>query len=230
MLISLKNFEKDGKSYGQYYENDKLFIFFGSKNFEKEHFSFFPNVQFQFLKQTHGNNVVYFDRFTEDVICADAHLTATKNLALVIQTADCLPILVYDQYHKWILAIHAGWRGVENKISKIALEQFTKASRTPLLSMFVGPHIQLESFEVDEDVAHKLRNCTQTDNTNFIHDKQKNKYFVDLKKTVHTQVQELPIQIRELYFSNIDTLTNEDYSSYRRLKNPCRNWSFIYLK
>jgi YfiH family protein len=230
MLISLKNFEKDGTLYGQYYENDELFLFFGNKNFEKDHFSFFPNIKFQFLKQVHGNNVVYFDRHMDDTVYADAHFTATKNLALVIQTADCLPIMVYDQHHKWIMGIHAGWRGVENKITKIALDQFTKVSRTPLLSMFVGPHIQSESFEIDEDVAQKLRSCTEVENNHFTHDQLKNKYRADLKKIVHAQTQELPIQIQELYFSEVDTFTDKNYSSYRRLKNPCRNWSFIYLK
>mgnify|MGYP006331453397 CR=1 FL=1 len=50
------------------------------------------------------------------------------------------------------------------------------------------------------------------------------------EKIVHAQIQELPIQLQQLFFSDVDTLTNNDYSSYRRLKSPCRNWSFIYLK
>jgi YfiH family protein len=230
MLISLKNYEKDNVLYGQYFESDHLFIFFGNKNFEKEHFSLFPSIKFQLLKQVHGNNIVYFDRHTEDVIYADAHFTATKKLALAIQTADCLPIMAYDQHHKWIMGIHAGWRGVENKITKLAIEQFSKVSRTPLLSLFVGPHIQSNSFEVDGDVAEKLRHCTLNENTNFKYDEVKKKYFFDLKKTVHAQAEELHVQIQELYFSNTDTLTDETYSSYRRQKTPCRNWSFIYLK
>lgn len=230
MLISLKNFERDGKVFGQYFEDDSVFIFFGNKNFEKEHFSFFPGVQFQFLKQVHGNEVVYIDRFTDEVIHADAQFTGTKNLALVIQTADCLPILGYDKNQRWIYAAHAGWRGVENRILINTLQKFIKNAHTPLISIFVGPHIQLTSFEVDKDVADKLRACTDTENGHYTYDETKNKYFVNLKKIVHAQAQELPIQIQELYISNIDTFTNENYSSFRRLKNPCRNWSFIYLK
>lgn len=230
MLISLKKFEADGIEYGEYFETDEVFIFFGNNRFEKEHLSFFPDIQFQFLKQVHGNNVVYFDRPTEEIVYADAHFTATKKLALAIQTADCLPIMVYDQHSKWVLAIHAGWRGVENKITKLAIEQFTKVARLPLISMFVGPHIQPQSFEVDAEVAHKLQKCTLNENENYIFDEKKNKYFYDLKKTVHTQVEELHVQIQELYISTTDTLTDDSYSSYRRQKSPCRNWSFIYLK
>ncbi|MES2768510.1 MAG: polyphenol oxidase family protein [Bdellovibrionota bacterium] len=230
MLISLKTFDKNGKVYGQYYENDQVFLFFGNKHFEKEHFSFFPSIQFQFLKQVHGNKVVHFDRYTDELHQADGHYTATKNLGLVIQTADCLPILAYDQHNKWIMGLHAGWRGVENKITKIGLEQFTKESRSPLISVYVGPHIQYKSFEVDEDVAMKLIKCTEIDHGQYIHDEDTHKYFFNLKKIVHAQMLELPIQIQELYFSNIDTMTNEEYSSFRRQKASCRNYSFIYLK
>ena len=229
MLISLKNFIHDGKIYGQYYENNEVFIFFGNKNFEKEHFSFFTHITPQFLKQIHSNNVVYFDRHTEELHQADGHFTATKGLALCIQTADCLPIMIYDQHRKWIMALHAGWRGVENKITKIGLEKFTKESRIPLVSMFVGPHIQYKSFEVDTDVAEKLKNCVGSE-IESVFDDYTNKHFINLKKIVHAQALELPIQIQELYFSNVDTLTNEEFSSFRRQKGPCRNWSFIYLK
>lgn len=230
MLISLKSFEKNGRVFGQYYENDQVFLFFGNKHFEKEHFSFFPEIQFQFLKQVHGNNVVHFDRHTDELHHADGHYTATKKLGLVIQTADCLPILAYDQHQKWILAIHAGWRGVENKITKVGLERLSKEARTPLASIYIGPHIQYKSFEVDEDVAMKLLKCTEKEHGQYVHDEDTNKYFINLKKVVHAQILELPIQIQELYFSNIDTQTNEEYSSFRRQKGPCRNYSFIYLK
>lgn len=230
VLISLKTFERDGKVYGHYFENNEVFLFFGNKQFEKEHFSFFPNIQFQFLKQIHSNNVVYFDRKEEALHSADGHYTGTKNLGLVIQTADCLPILFYDHHGKWVMAIHAGWKGVENKITKIGIERFCKQFSTPIFSMFVGPHIQYKSFEVDEDVALRLRKCTEPENSAYVHDEDTNKYFINLKKIVHAQALEMPIQIKELYFSGIDTLTNDQYSSFRRQKGPCRNYSFIYIK
>lgn len=230
MLISLKEFKKGGVIFGEYFENDSIYIFFGNKNFDKNHFSFFPSIQFQFLKQEHGNTVVHMDRFYEGPIHADAHYTGTKNLALVIQTADCLPVLGYNKNQKWVYAAHAGWRGVENRIIPKTIEIFKENVHTPLLSLFIGPHIQQESFEVDEDVALKLKKCTTPENGHFTYDQSKNKYHVSLKKIVHAQSLELPIRIQELYISKIDTFTNEDYSSYRRLKNPCRNWSFIYLK
>jgi YfiH family protein len=230
MLISLKKFKKNEKIFGEYFENDSIYIFFGNKNFEKEHFSFFPKIQFQFLKQVHGNDIVHIDRFCEDTILADAQYTGTKNLALVIQTADCLPVLGYDKNQKWIYAAHAGWRGVENRIIPKTIGVFKNNSHTPLLSIFIGPHIQQQSFQVDEDVALKLKKCTNPENGHFIYDESKNKYYFNLKEIVHAQSLELPIQIQELYISKVDTFTNKDYSSYRRLKNPCRNWSFIYLK
>ena len=42
---------------------------------------------------------------------ADAVITNKKNLPIGILTADCVPILIYDDTSKNIAAIHAGWKG-----------------------------------------------------------------------------------------------------------------------
>src|SRR5512139_1148507 len=42
---------------------------------------------------------------------ADALLTATEGVALAVQIADCLPVLIADPETKTIAAVHAGWRG-----------------------------------------------------------------------------------------------------------------------
>lgn len=229
MLIELKPFSKENLIYGHYYENEKYFVFFGNKNFKKEHFSFFPNIQFQFLKQVHGNNIAYFERHQEELLEADGHYTAIKNFALVIQTADCLPVLVFDEISQKIMALHAGWRGIENKIIPIGIGKLLKDSPHIKVSIFVGPHIQQNSFEVDLDVAQKILNSIRSKKSHYSFERNE-KYFVDLKKIVQQQVAEIPLIPQYAYYSDIDTKTNENYSSYRRLKEPCRNYSFIFLK
>jgi hypothetical protein len=42
---------------------------------------------------------------------ADGLITNTPNLPLVVFTADCIPILLYDPEKRAIGAVHAGWRG-----------------------------------------------------------------------------------------------------------------------
>ena len=38
-------------------------------------------------------------------------ITNKKEFPIAILTADCAPILIYDEKEKMIAAIHAGWKG-----------------------------------------------------------------------------------------------------------------------
>ena len=62
--------------------------------------------------QTHSDIVLEIDK--KGTYEADALITETKNLKLVVKTADCMPVVISDG--KKVGVIHIGWKGVENKI------------------------------------------------------------------------------------------------------------------
>ena len=69
--------------------------------------------QVQYLEQVHGTGVLRATRSTAaHQIVADAMWTDESGLALVIQTADCLSVLVAQSGGPCIGAAHAGWRGL----------------------------------------------------------------------------------------------------------------------
>ena len=49
---------------------------------------------------------------------ADAIITNKKKLPIAVLTADCVPILLYDNKNNMIAAIHAGWKGAYKGIIK----------------------------------------------------------------------------------------------------------------
>ena len=49
---------------------------------------------------------------------ADAIITNKKKLPIAVLTADCVPILLYDNNNNMIAAIHAGWKGAYKGIIK----------------------------------------------------------------------------------------------------------------
>ncbi|HJD97800.1 polyphenol oxidase family protein [Mailhella massiliensis] len=55
---------------------------------------------------------------------ADGMATSRPDLALMIKTADCQPILVAHASGRFVMAVHAGWRGNRQGYPQKAVEEF----------------------------------------------------------------------------------------------------------
>jgi YfiH family protein len=90
---------------------------------------------------------------------ADAVITNRPGLAIAVRTADCLPILIWDEVNKVVAAVHAGWRGSLNEIaSKAVLRlQSSFGSHPGDLWVGIGPAIGPCCYEVDGPVLKPLR-------------------------------------------------------------------------
>lgn len=208
-------------------ENEQILIFFGNKAFESQYQDIFPQYQFSFLKQVHGSQIVHTTTPFSKNVEADAQWTELHNIALVIQTADCLPVIITDKSFQKISALHAGWRGIENRIIPITLNSIF--NDTPI-NVFIGPHILKQSFEVDLEVKEQLLKCTNPPNEEFIFNENLGKYFVDLKNISKLQMEESH-RPHFYYHANTDTKSDLNLCSFRRDKKGAgRNISFIVKK
>ena len=68
------------------------------------------------LKQMHTDTIVIVDDSYQNNTRGDAMITTKKNIPLVIKTADCIPILLYDKENKVLALVHSGWKGTLNNI------------------------------------------------------------------------------------------------------------------
>ncbi len=86
---------------------------------------------------------------------ADALITNEPGLLLVVQTADCVPILLVDKKRRAIAAIHSGWRGTLQRIAEKALGRMQMEFGTRLRDVIaaLGPGIGQCCFEVGPEVA-----------------------------------------------------------------------------
>ena len=84
----------------------------------------------------------------------DAVMTNVPGVCIGVSTADCIPILLYDQQKRVGAAVHAGWRGTVQRIAKKAVEvmKATYGSSPSDLLAQIGPGISLKSFEVGQEV------------------------------------------------------------------------------
>lgn len=85
---------------------------------------------------------------------ADVIVTDDPSLALAIQTADCVPLLMADRRIGAVAAAHAGWRGLAAGGPMAAVEALTRAfgSCPADLVAALGPSISAPRYEVGADV------------------------------------------------------------------------------
>ena len=86
------------------------------------------------LKQIHSNKFHFIDKnlkLKNYNFEGDALITNKKEFPIAILTADCAPILIYDEKEKMIAAIHAGWKGAFKGIIKKTLNFMIKKGCDP---------------------------------------------------------------------------------------------------
>lgn len=215
------------------FQNEKIAVCFGGAaySFEKIQSEFKPlNLHFKKIKQTHSDIVVEANAAIQEKE-ADAHYTAQTNEALLIATADCMPIMIYCEQTHRVAAVHAGWRGIENRITEKTLKNLiTSGSTQKKFKFWVGPHIQQGSFEVEADVQALLAKAHYGLKSENYCVFKNNKYFINLKNILVSQIENMLNTPPEIVFFDIDTKTSLDYYSYRRDQNTRqRNLSFICL-
>ncbi|MEN8887398.1 MAG: polyphenol oxidase family protein, partial [Celeribacter marinus] len=80
---------------------------------------------------------------------ADALVTATKGLALVILTADCQPVLFADRDNGVIGAAHAGWRGaLDGILDRTVAAMVDLGAKRERITAVIGPCISQRAYEV----------------------------------------------------------------------------------
>jgi len=201
----------------------RAFYFFGSRFVGPDDLRrLFPQYQFCAVQQVHGRGVLHVEKAFEaaNLPEADALHTTTPGLAIVVKTADCVPILLSDDNQ--VCAVHAGWRGVANRI--LAAVQQNHPSFSPTQA-WIGPHIQMNSFEVGADVAQQLLAATPAEA------RGEWTTHVDLNKIVRAQLRALygdrPPRVDSC---DIDTVTDPRFHSFRRDRESSgRQYSFVVL-
>ena len=158
------------------------------------------------IKQIHSNKFIFINersKITNRSKKVDAIITDKKNFPIAILTADCIPILIYDDKRNMIAAIHAGWKGAFNGIIKNVLKfMFKKGCASKNTTVAIGPCISKNSYEVLKDFKNKF---IKKDKKNIIFFKDSNKkIYFDLPNYVKTQVKLHKIK-------NIDSLNKDTF-------------------
>ncbi|OZD57655.1 laccase [Rhodococcus sp. 15-649-1-2] len=102
------------------------------------------------MEQVHGRTVTVVDGPTpEPVPVTDALVTTSRDLALVVLTADCVPVLLSDDEAGVIAAVHAGRVGARIGIVPRVVEAMVAlGADTRRIGAFLGPAASGRQYEV----------------------------------------------------------------------------------
>lgn len=99
------------------------------------------------LRQVHGREVLDDDWFAVDSPVGDGLVSCARATALVIRTADCVPIFLTDG--RQMALLHGGWRGVKAGIVQAGVAKFGRPAEVWAV---LGPAICGRHYEVDRDL------------------------------------------------------------------------------
>ena len=172
-----------------------------------------------FMKQVHGNSVKVVNSDSDSLIEADGLVTTLKSTALVVQTADCLPLLMSgiaaDGIEIAIAAVHVGRKGLVNGVAINAVTAMQTLGAVKITGV-VGPHICHKCYEVDDQIFNEVTS---------MHPMSKS---VDRRLNLFAG---LAAQIPQVALTNLNicTLENSRYFSYRRGAESGREVGVICL-
>jgi polyphenol oxidase len=166
------------------------------------------------MRQIHSDRIVLVDRgfnFDTPPEC-DALITNLPNTPLMVMSADCTGILIYDPVQKAIAAIHAGRAGALSGILPKTVTRMEKEfkSNPNDLHIVLGPSIGGCCYEINETIAAA---CETKGYASALR-REDTKVFLDVTTILMEQLKELKIENTEV----IDHCTScrcEEYFSYR---------------
>ncbi len=151
---------------------------------------------------------------------ADGWALTGRGYGAAILTADCVPLIIWDEKANVIGLAHCGWRGVAAGLPGKTARAVTEHGGKGHLSAWAGPHIQSCCFEVQQDVADKFPGCVLRKN---------GRLYVDLNKEIIRQLTAAGLKeenIRLPYYCTCGD--KEKFFSYRRDHTKDAMMTFVY--
>jgi len=228
-IKSMQTLRSGGKSEGKYnsfnlatHVNDEINAVHLNRDLLNQYLPSSP----YWLNQTHSVDVL---ELPSPTLNGDASYTTEKNTVCVVQTADCLPLLVTNREGTIVAAIHAGWRGLLDGVIENTIEKMNISPKK--LLVWLGPAISQKHFEVGFDVKNIF--CEKhIEAEKAFHLVSDQKWLADIYALAKTSLN--LCGIKEIYGGSVSddycTFANEvDYFSYRRDGITGRMASLIWI-
>jgi YfiH family protein len=175
-----------------------------------------------YAEQLHEGNIYIVNKSDSGIIKlnVDGLISNNPGQILVIKTADCVPILLFDPIQKVVAALHGGRKsliaGIIPSAIQIMQDKFNSKSENILVG--IGPHIRVHNYWLKEDTLNNLKNTKWKKYFITI----TNKTYFDLTALVVDQLLEAGIQRLNIEDSKICTYENAErfFSARKKEEEP----------
>ncbi len=186
-----------------------------------------PKKNILTMSQVHGDTILIIDDLPalepQNDPEADGMITSLPGTCLVIRSADCVPVFMYDQKQRILGAVHSGWKGTALSIAAKTARLMNELCRSEYQNLLVRilPSIGPESYEVKEDVASLFPR--DIDETN-------GRTYLNLRQNIERSLTDLGVPAGNIVNSSLCTLTHRaEFYSYRG-GDKRRNLNFGYME
>ena len=192
----------------------------------------FGSYEVKYIKQIHSDKVFYYSKDKKNFIEneGDAIVTNEKSVIIGAFTADCVPVILVDETTATIAAIHSGWKGTFNHISKNAVEKMISDFNCNVknIKAYIGPHIRQCCYEVSEELKEKF-----ISKFNVPSEKLFNGRNLSMELCIEEDLKNIGIKDDNIYSFNLCTHCEKENKlfSYRASEGTYgRLFSFSYIK
>ena len=110
------------------------------------------------LRQIHSDLIHCVTQPPKETLAGDGLITATPELLLGIQTADCLPVILVDTKRRAVGVFHAGWRGTVKRIVEKGVGEMRRwfGTQPRDIRAAIGPGVHGCCYRVGEEVRSQF--------------------------------------------------------------------------
>jgi YfiH family protein len=191
---------------------------------------------FVFCEQPHGRTVVVVGAEhrgrgarlkTAGIPAADALVTTTPDVVLVVMVADCVPLVLFDPVARVLACVHAGWRGTVQGVTGQAVSTMIRLGTDPSRVLAaVGPAIAPDRYQVGEDVADAARAAFGGDVTGVLRPDGTGRWLFDLWEANRRQLGAAGVPDKNIHIADVPTGGDDPFFSHR-FEQPCGRFAAV---
>jgi hypothetical protein len=178
-------------------------------------------------EQVHGNRVAVIGRAergrgrlerADALPDADGLATDLFDTPLLVFSADCCPIVLFDPVRRAIAAVHAGRKGTAGGIAAVAVRTMAErfGSRAADIRAVIGPSIGPCCYEVGEEIPAEFPGRSE------LFERRAGRLFLDLWSANRGQLLAAGLPPKHVEFSGLCTACRTDvFFSYRKEGTGC---------